>query len=127
MSTSSRQQFSASKTLAAGSTDLSLQQPQARLVYRALEQRIVFDAALAATAADAQHHTEAHASTDQHPAPVDNSGHAAMIDALHMVQAGAPQGETFVFVDSRVANYQTIVAHAAPGAATGIASFRTTR
>ena len=86
-----------------------------RLCYRALEPRMVFDAALIATATTAADHA-ADAAVDPHHIvadPVDT--HAGLIDALQSIPADT-RGETVVFVDQRVANYQAIVANAAPGA-----------
>ena len=113
----------------------------ARLSYRALESRTVFDAAMAQTAAEAHavaadshagaapsdshapaastkdtaataHQSTGDATPVAAPAPLD---HPALIDALHAAFT-SPRGETLVFVDPRVADYQQIVAGAAPGA-----------
>ena len=88
--------------------------PALRLSFRALEPRMVFDAALVATAtAAADHASDAPAHHQPDAAPADH--HAGLIDALHAIPP-APPGETIVFVDARVWNYQSIVANVAPGA-----------
>lgn len=75
---------------------------------------MVFDAALVATTAAAVDHAAELASHPQ-PESAPEDVHAGLIEALHAVPP-APGGETIVFVDSRVQNYQAILANAGLGA-----------
>ena len=87
--------------------------PSLRLAYRTLEPRMVFDAALVATALDAADHgVAAHAN---HADNLSTDDHSTLIDALHALPT-VPPAETIVFVDARVQDYQRIVADLAPGA-----------
>ena len=86
-----------------------------RLVYRALEPRMVFDAAMAATVAETAQ-TAPPAATADHTAAMTAMAdtHVALAEALS-VPSALPTGETFAFVDSRVQDFQSIVANLPAG------------
>ncbi len=86
--------------------------PSLRLVYRVLEPRMVFDGALLATVDAAADHAAPH-SDAQHPDAA-ALAHSTLVDALHALPPAAPV-ESVVFIDSRVQDYQRIVADLAPG------------
>ncbi|MFV3370633.1 DUF4347 domain-containing protein [Pseudomonas sp. NY15435] len=85
----------------------------------ALEPRMLFDGAVAATvaeAADAKPTTDTAAKDAQaHPAQ-DNSGHEGSQDALSAVPAGtSDHRQEVVFVDAHVKNYQQLITGLKPG------------
>jgi VCBS repeat-containing protein len=104
-----------------------------RLIYRALEPRMVFDAALQATISDAVMPQKGAAEGPVICVMPEIAGlpGGAVLDAAHAVDVtgglSAPNaiGETLVFVDPRVSNFQDI-ARALPQGATVIALTTTT-
>lgn len=82
-----------------------------RISFRALEPRTVFDGAAVATATDASTDTQATTTTE---APVDaapaTDSSTDLLNALST--SAAPASNSVVFVDTTVADYQTLVANA---------------
>ena len=91
--------------------------PEHRLIlsYRALEARMVFDAAMAATIDHTAQHDQADAQADpSHPAHSPDAG--ALANALAASQASGPSGATVVFIDENVTDLATLLAHIPAGA-----------